>query len=177
MLVTLRVKNLALVESARVDFQPGLNVITGETGAGKSILVGALALLLGERADRRLVRAGADACGAEALFTLPKGSAVPALLDELGVEPMEDGQLIVRRIVKVEGAGQNLVNDTPVTAQALKRLGELLLDLHGPHEHQSLLHPDQQLGILDAFFDQSFIIAPPLIIFVSTGIHACGMRG
>ena len=151
MLVTLRVKNLALVESARVDFQPGLNVITGETGAGKSILVGALALLLGERADRRMVRAGADAFGAEALFTLPKGSAVPALLDELGVPSMEDDQLIVRRVVKVEGAGQNLVNDTPVTAQALKRLGELLLDLHGPHEHQSLLHPDRQLAILDAF--------------------------
>jgi DNA repair protein RecN (Recombination protein N) len=151
MLVTLRVKNLALVESARVDFQPGLNVITGETGAGKSILVGALALLLGERADRRLIRAGADACGAEALFHLPGHPAVSALLEELGVPAMEDDQLIVRRIVKADGPGQNLINDTPVTAQALKRLGEMVLDMHGPHEHQSLLHPDRQLGILDAF--------------------------
>ena len=151
MLVTLRVKNLALVENARVDFQPGLNVITGETGAGKSILIGALALLLGERADRRLVRAGADACGAEALFTLPARCGVHDLLDSLGVARGEDGQLIIRRIVKLEGAGQILVNDTPVTAQALKKIGEQLLDLHGPHEHQSLLHPDRQLAILDAF--------------------------
>lgn len=151
MLVTLRVKNLALVESARVDFQPGLNVITGETGAGKSILVGALALLLGERADRRMIRAGTDSCGAEALFQLPGHPGVAALLEELGVPPMEDGQLIVRRIVKADGPGQNLINDSPVTAQGLKRLGELILDMHGPHEHQSLLHPERQLAILDAF--------------------------
>lgn len=151
MLVTLRVKNLALVENVRVDFEPGLNVITGETGAGKSILIGALALLLGDRADRRMIRSGADACGAEAVFHLKDPKAVNGLLAELGVDALVDGQLIVRRIVKAEGNGQNLINDTPVTIQALKRLGELLLDLHGPHEHQSLLNPDYQLAILDAY--------------------------
>jgi DNA repair protein RecN (Recombination protein N) len=151
MLQTLRVKNLALVENVRVDFQPGLNVITGETGAGKSILIGALALLLGERADRKVIRTGEDTCGAEAVFQLVNTRAVDALLDELGAPPCEDGVLIVRRIVRAEGSGQNLVNDAPVTLQALKRLGELLVDLHGPHEHQSLLNTAFQLDILDAY--------------------------
>ncbi len=151
MLQTLRVKNLALVENVRVDFQPGLNVITGETGAGKSILIGALGLLLGERADRKIIRTGEDTCGAEAQFHLVNTRALDALLETLGVPPCEDGNLIIRRLVKAEGAGQNLVNDSPVTLQALKRIGELLLDLHGPHEHQSLLRPDFQLEILDAY--------------------------
>ncbi len=151
MLQTLRIKNLALVENARVEFLPGLNVITGETGAGKSILIGALALLLGERADRKIIRTGEDSCGAEATFHLDHPKAVNALLDELGAPPCDDGQLIIRRIVKAEGGGQNLVNDTPVTLQALKRIGELLLDMHGPHEHQSLLKHDDQLDLLDAY--------------------------
>lgn len=152
MLVTLRVKNLALVENVRVDFEPGLNVITGETGAGKSMLIGALGLLLGERADRRMIRSGADACGAEGVFQLRDARPLNALLDELGLDPVEEeGQLIIRRIVKAEGSGQHLVNDAPVTVQSLKRIGELLVDLHGPHEHQSLLHPDYQLSLLDAY--------------------------
>lgn len=151
MLQTLRVKNLALVENVRVDFGPGLNVITGETGAGKSILIGALALLLGERADRKIVRTGEESCGAEALFHFENTKTLDALLEELGAPACEDGNLIVRRIVKAEGGGQNLVNDTPVTLQGLKRIGELVLDMHGPHEHQSLLRPDFQLEILDAY--------------------------
>lgn len=151
MLSTLRVKNLALVENVRLDLGPGLNVITGETGAGKSVLMGALGLLLGERADKSLVRAGEDACGAEALFELSDTSDLDAVLEEAGLPPCEDGQLILRRIVRVSGAGQNLVNDSPVTLQVLKRLGDLLVDMHGPHDHQSLLHPDVQTDILDAF--------------------------
>ena len=151
MLTALRVKNLALVESVRLDLQPGLNVITGETGAGKSILLGALSLLLGERADRKYIREGADACGAEAVFSLKEPDEVNALLEEFGVTPCEDGQLIIRRIVKATGASQNLVNDCPVTLQALKSLGERLVDMHGPHDHQSLLRPAFQLDLLDAF--------------------------
>jgi DNA repair protein RecN (Recombination protein N) len=151
MLTTLRVKNLALVENVRMDFQPGLNVITGETGAGKSILVGALALLLGDRADRSLIRAGEDACGAEAEFQLVDASRVDAVLEEVGLPPCDHGQLIVRRIVKASGAGQILVNDSAVTLQALKRIGDVLVDMHGPHDHQSLLSPAAQLSILDAF--------------------------
>ena len=151
MLVTLRVKNLALVENVRIDFEPGLNVITGETGAGKSILMGALHLLLGDRADKKYVRAGAEACGAEALFKLAQPQAMNDLLESLGVAPCEDGQLIIRRIVKAAGGGQNLINDSPVTLQGLKQVGELLVDMHGPYDHQSLLNPAFQLDVLDAY--------------------------
>lgn len=151
MLQILRVKNLALVESIRIDFNSGLNVITGETGAGKSILMGALGLLLGERADKSLIRTGEDACGAEALFHLSEDAEALSMLEELGLDPPEDGALILRRIVRVSGAGTNLVNDSPVTLQALKRLGECLVDMHGPHDHQSLLSNEAQRDILDDF--------------------------
>src|SRR6056297_1213011 len=115
MLSRLRVKNLALVENIVVDFKAGLNIITGETGAGKSILIGALNLLLGERADKSVIRTGEDACGAEAVFDLEDAGEVDAVLDEYGLDPCEDGQLVIRRIVKASGSGQNLVNDTAVT--------------------------------------------------------------
>ncbi len=151
MLTTLRVKNLALVEDVRLEFEPGLNVITGETGAGKSILIGALNLLLGDRADKKYIRAGADACGAEALFKLAQPKALNQLLEELGVAPCEDGQLIVRRIVKASGGGQNLINDSPVTLQALRQVGEQLVDMHGPYDHQSLFSPAFQLEVLDGY--------------------------
>jgi len=151
MLTTLRVRNLALVENIRVDFHPGLNIITGETGAGKSILMGALGLLLGERADKTLIRAGEDACGAEAGFTLADTAAVDTALDEFGLEPCQNGELIIRRIIKASGANQTMINDSPVTLQVLKRVGECLVDMHGPHDHQSLLHLDAQLDLLDAF--------------------------
>ena len=151
MLTSLRVKNLALVDNIRVEFKPGLNVITGETGAGKSIIIGALNLLLGDRADKGLIRSGEDACGAEAFFTLKDSSAIDEILEEFSLDPCEDGQLIIRRIVKTSGSTQNMVNDSPVTLQVLKRIGELLVDLHGPHDHQSLLSPEFQLDLLDAF--------------------------
>jgi len=150
-LTTLNVRNLALAEDVRVEFGPGLNIVTGETGAGKSILLGALALLLGERADRGAIRTGAEQGLAEAVFELAAPEEVNALLTELGLPPCEDGQLLLRRVVKAGGAGQQTVNDAPVTLQALKRLGELLVDMHGPHDHQSLLRNEAQLDILDAF--------------------------
>jgi DNA repair protein RecN (Recombination protein N) len=151
MLTSLRVKNLAIVENVRVEFGPGLNVITGETGAGKSILVGALNLLLGDRADHGLIRAGEDACGAEASFQLADSSAIDEILDEHGLSPCDSGQLILRRIIRASGSSQNLINDTPVTLQVLSRVGELLVDMHGPHDHQSLLSPEFQMDLLDAF--------------------------
>jgi len=151
MLSALRVKNLALAENVRVEFQPGLNVITGETGAGKSILIGALSLLVGERADKRLIRAGEDACGAEALFHLADSAAVDEVLETYGLDPCVDGQLVIRRIVKASGANQIMVNDSPVTLQVLKQIGDLLVDLHGPHDHQSLLSPEFQRDLLDAY--------------------------
>ena len=151
MLTLLRVKNLALVEEASVAFEPGLNVVTGETGAGKSILIGALYLLLGERADTSAVRAGEAQCVVEATFHLADARGVEAVLAEAGLEPCDHGQLVLRRTVKAAGGGQAYVNDAPVTLPLLKRLGALLVDLHGPHDHQSLFQPASQLDILDAF--------------------------
>jgi DNA repair protein RecN (Recombination protein N) len=150
MLRTLRVRNLALAENISVDFEPGLNIITGETGAGKSILLGALALILGERADKSLIRTGEDQCSAEALFDLPDAKDLMGVLEELGLPPCEESQLLLRRTLKATG-GQCWVNDTPVTVQVLRRIGENLVDMHGPHDHQSLLSPEAQRDLLDAF--------------------------
>jgi len=151
MLQTLRVKNLAIVENIAVDFQPGLNVITGETGAGKSILVGALGLVLGERADKDMVRAGQEQFGVEATFQLADAGDVNALLDELGLAACENGRLIIRRLISTSGSTKILVNDSPATVQALKRIGDRLVDMHGPHDHQSLLSHVFQLSVLDSF--------------------------
>jgi DNA repair protein RecN (Recombination protein N) len=151
MLSTLRVKNLAIVDNIRVDLQEGLNVITGETGAGKSILADALGLVLGDRADRSMIRAGEAQCGVEACFELSDPSEINSVLDEMGLEACDGNTLIVRRLISSSGAGKNLVNDCPTTVQTLKRIGTLLVDMHGPHDHQSLLDPDFQLDILDAY--------------------------
>ncbi|NKB24440.1 MAG: DNA repair protein RecN [Kiritimatiellae bacterium] len=151
MLTSLRIKNLALVQDLRIPFQSGLNVITGETGAGKSILMGALKLLLGERADKSAIRSGEDACLVDAVFEFPSTTSFDALLAENGVDMCEGMQLVIRRIIKASGTSQNMVNDCPVTLQLLKRLGALLVDMYGVYDHQSLLHTDTQLDILDAF--------------------------
>ncbi len=152
MLSVLRIKNLALVSDLTLQLQPGYNVITGETGAGKSIIIGALNLLLGERADRTLLRAGCDSCAVEAVFDLRHSRAVPAsFFEENGLEPCADHQLILKRVFTAAGANRQFVNGSPTTLQVLATLGQELVDMHGPHEHQSLLHPARQLDILDAF--------------------------
>jgi len=152
MLSTLRIKNLALVSDLTLQLQPGYNVITGETGAGKSIIIGALDLLLGERADRTLLRAGCDSCAVEAVFDLRHDHGLPSnFFEENGLEPCADHQLILKRVFTAAGANRQFVNGSPTTLQVLAALGEKLVDMHGPHEHQSLLHPACQLDILDAF--------------------------
>jgi len=149
-LTLLHVKNLALVEDASIEFGPGLNVVTGETGAGKSLLIGALYLLLGERADHDAVRAGASQCVVEARFSLADPAAADAVLAEAGLEPCVEGELVLRRVLRASGGGQAYVNDAPATLPLLKRLGAHLVDLHGPHDHQSLFRPAAQLALLDA---------------------------
>src|ERR1051325_5137046 len=152
MLTTLRIKNLALVTDLSLDLQPGLNVISGETGAGKSILIGALNLVLGERADRTLIRSGSDSCSVEAVFdTATLRPRLEAFLDENGLEPCEDDQLLLKRTFTAAGANRQFVNGSPTALNILAALGEWLVDMHGPHDHQSLLHPARQLAILDAF--------------------------
>lgn len=150
MIRQLTIRNLAVVDDLQVGFGDGLNVITGETGAGKSLLIGALRLLLGDRADRSMIRTGESQCMVSAEFGLSNAEAVNAVLAELGHEPCEGGLLIIRRMIS-EQSSRNLVNDEPVTLQVLKRLGEVLVDMHGPYDHQSLLDPVKQLEILDAF--------------------------
>ena len=152
MLTTLRIKNLALVADLTLELGPGYNVITGETGAGKSILIGALNLVLGERADRTLIRSGSDSCSVEAVFDVAKlKSPLDSFLDENGLEPCEDRHLVLKRTFTSAGANRQFVNGSPTTLNALTTIGEWLVDIHGPHEHQSLLNTSRQLDLLDAF--------------------------
>ena len=151
MLTALRIKNLAIVENILVEYGKGLNVITGETGAGKSIMAAALGLVLGERADKTMIRAGEEQCGVEAIFQLSDPSRINSILEELGLDKCDNGLLIIRRILTASGGGKNIVNDCSTTAQVPSRIGDLLVDMHGPHDHQSLLSQEFQLNLLDAF--------------------------
>jgi DNA repair protein RecN (Recombination protein N) len=152
MLTTLRIKNLALVADLTLELESGYNVITGETGAGKSILIGALNLVLGERADRTLIRSGSDSCSVEAVFDVTKLKApLDSFLDENGLEPCDDRQLVLKRTFTNAGANRQFVNGSPTSLNALATIGEWLVDIHGPHEHQSLLNTTRQLDLLDAF--------------------------
>lgn len=150
MLRTLKIKNLALVDDVQVGFNDGLNVITGETGAGKSLMIGALRLLLGERADKSMIRTGESSCSVYAEFGLSDSDQVDFVLDDVGLEKCDGGLLIIRRII-TETSNKTFVNDETVTLNVLKRLGEVLVDMHGPYDHQSLLDQQVQLEILDAF--------------------------
>jgi DNA repair protein RecN (Recombination protein N) len=149
-LTLLRIKNLALVEDLEWQMAPGFIVVTGETGAGKSIIIGALQLLLGERANKSLIRTGAEMCSVEAIFSGDDLRRLNPQLLEAGVEPCES-DLIVKRTFSISGNNRQFINGSPTTLSILKNLGDELVDLHGPHDHQSLLSPDKQLALLDSF--------------------------
>jgi DNA repair protein RecN (Recombination protein N) len=146
----LRIKNLALVEELEWQMNPGFIAVTGETGAGKSIIIGALQLLLGERADKSLIRTGADLCTVDAVFTGNDLQKLNLQLVEAGVEPCEN-DLIIKRSFSATGGTRQFINGSPTTLSILKNLGDDLVDLHGPHDHQSLLSPEKQLSLLDSF--------------------------
>jgi DNA repair protein RecN (Recombination protein N) len=151
-LIELRVENYAVIDHVVVEFAAGLNLLTGETGAGKSILIGALNLVLGERADRTLIRSGSDGCSVEAVFDVAKlKTPLKSFLEENGLEPCEDNQLVLKRTFTTAGTNRQFINGSPTTLHVLSAVGEWLVDIHGPHEHQSLLHPARQLAILDGF--------------------------
>lgn len=149
-LTSLRIRNLALVEDLEWIPGAGFNAITGETGAGKSIVIGALKLLLGDRADKSLIRAGADQCLVEAVLVLAGEPMIAPLLEEAGLEPCEEGQLLLKRAVSAT-ASRQYVNGSACTLNVLRQLGDRLVDLHGPHDHQSLFSRDEQTALLDAF--------------------------
>src|SRR5690606_22734427 len=137
MLSLIRVKNFAVLDEVELELEPGLSVVTGETGAGKSILVDALGVALGDRADASAGRHGADRAEISVLFECPPGHPVLALLAELGLD--DEDRCLLRRVIGAEGRSRAFINNQPVTLQDLKRVGSLLVDIHGQHEHQSLL--------------------------------------
>lgn len=150
MLSLLKIKNLALVDELEWQLGAGLVGVTGETGAGKSVILGALKLVLGERADKSLIRTGETVCTVEAVFDLPDAPAVNAVLEGGGLDPCDDGQLIVKRIIG-QSSNKQFINNSSATLALLKSLGSHLVDLHGPHDHQGLLSTDRQLSMLDAY--------------------------
>ena len=150
MLQALHVHEFAIIEDAELLLAPSLTVLTGETGAGKSVLIGALQLLLGDRASSDQVRSGASRASIQATFAIPPDHPVRSILDERGI-PLEEDLLIIRREVSNEGRSRAFMNDIAVTVAALRDVGQELVDLHGQHEHQSLLRPANHLLLLDAF--------------------------
>lgn len=149
MLKTLEVKDYALIDQINVEFGKGLNIITGETGAGKSILIDAMGLLLGERASTEVVRKGANKSIVEGIFEVEGNHKVKILLGENEID--DYSELILRREISLKGANRCFVNDTPVSLSFIKEIGNLLVDLHGQHEHQSLLHTETHIDYLDEF--------------------------
>lgn len=152
MLTVLKIKNLALVDDLTWELGAGLVGVTGGTGAGKSMIVGALKLILGERANHDLIRTGAADCSVEAIFELESTlGQVNALLEDGGLDPCEDNILVVKRVFGGGKGNKQFVNCSPCTLAVLKDIGQFLVDLHGPHEHQSLLSQERQLDMLDAY--------------------------
>ena len=150
MLTELRIKNFAIIESLTLPLAPGFNVLSGETGAGKSIIVGALGLLLGERASADLIRTGTDRATVEGVFDAADRADVAALLDERGIDA-EESTVVLRREIAATGRARAWVNGTTVTASVLAEVGRQLVNLHGQHEAQTLLDGESQRRILDAF--------------------------
>lgn len=149
MLKTLLIKNYALIEEVEVVFESGLNIITGETGAGKSILIDALSLVLGDRANSDVIRRGADKAIVEAIFGVSGNRRVTRFVEDQSLEIAEE--LILRREISLKGHNRCFVNDTPVALSVMQSLGDLLVDLHGQHDHQSLLRPETHIDMLDDF--------------------------
>ncbi len=159
MLEALNIRNLALVTELSLDFLPGLNTVTGETGAGKSLIIGALQLLAGGRASAGIIRKGATTCEISGIFRLDRVSPevqeqLQLLLDEGGVRQCEEQRLLIRRVISETGS-RAFVNNSPVTAAYLRDLGEYLIDIHGPNDSQTLLLPKRQLTLLDSFADHA----------------------
>jgi DNA repair protein RecN (Recombination protein N) len=153
MLKSLEIKDYALIDHTEIEFGKGLNIITGETGAGKSILIDAMSLLLGERASTEVIRKGAQKAFVEGIFDVESNLKVKSLLEENEID--FQNELIMRREVSLKGSNRCFVNDSPVALTLVKQLGDLLVDLHGQHEHQSLLRVESHIDFLDEFAGNS----------------------
>lgn len=158
MLKTLEIENIAVIEKASVDFSAGLNVLTGETGAGKSIVVDSINAILGERTTRELVRHGADYAAVSALFENVNKSILEAL-KEMGFEADEDGSILLYRKISSQGKSSCRINGMPCTVSILKNIGSLLVNIHGQHDSQSLLNPELHYRFIDLLADDESVFS------------------
>ncbi|MDR0855548.1 MAG: AAA family ATPase, partial [Christensenellaceae bacterium] len=149
MLRLLKIKNIALLEQVNIEFDKGLSVLTGETGAGKSIIIDGISFVLGARADKGLIRYGTDSASVTAVFDYPSGGAILDELETSGVEP--DDSLIVTRTLNINGKSTANINGMPVPANTLKKILAKLIDLHSQSEHQSLFDEDTHIAVLDNY--------------------------
>lgn len=152
MLKFLHIENIAVIERSDIEFSAGFNVLTGETGAGKSIVIDAINAVLGERTSKELIRAGCDTAEVSAVFG-ELDNATAAALSDAGVTPDDDGNIVIRRRLSAAGKGLIKLNDRPVTATELKEIGKHLVNIHGQHDNQALLDPDRHLDYIDAVAD------------------------
>ena len=157
MLTSLKIENVAIIESAAIEFGCGLNVLTGETGAGKSIVIDSINAILGERTSREIIRTGAQSAKVYAVFE-DVNEKVKAFLDENGID-CEDGVLIINRTLNRDGKNICRLNGAPVTVSMLRELGGELIDIHGQHDSQSLLSPEKHCGFVDGFAENSGLIS------------------
>lgn len=157
MIKSLEIKDYAVIERINVEFGKGLNIITGETGTGKSILIDAMGLILGERASTEVIRKGAAKSIIEGIFDVEGNKKVESILNENEVEYFPE--MIIRREISLKGSNRCFLNDTPVSLSLLKDVGNLLVDLHGQHEHQSLLHTETHIDYLDEFGDYEKLLS------------------
>ena len=158
MLTSLQIENIAVIEKAEISFNKGLNVLTGETGAGKSIIIDSINAVLGERTTRELVRSGAPSAKVSALFFEVSRPAVQ-VLESLGLEPEEDGSLLIQRSINADGRSVCRINGKPATVSMLRQLGGELINIHGQHDSQSLLSPDRHIGFIDALAQNGKLLA------------------
>ena len=154
MLIGLKIENIAVIESAELEFDRGLNVMTGETGAGKSIVIDAINAVLGERTSRELIRSGSDSAKVYASFA-DIGEDVCNILDEMGIEKMPDNTLVLSRSLSVSGKNTCRINGCPATVSALKEIGAGLINIHGQHDSQALLSPDKHCGFIDSLAENT----------------------
>ena len=148
MLRTLSIENIAVIEKAKIDFDGGLNVLTGETGAGKSIVVDSINAVLGERTSKELVRTGSDFAFVSAFFE-NINATVCGELEKLGYTPEDDGSLLITRRISKDGRSSCRINGMPATVSVLHTLGKALVNIHGQHDSQSLLDPEQHYKFID----------------------------
>lgn len=169
MVQSLYIKDFALIDELEVSFQEGLNILTGQTGAGKSIIIGALNMILGERADTEVIRQGANKAIAEAIIKTGENANIRELLEENAVEMRSE--LILRREIRSSGS-RGFINDTPVTITVLRQVGDYLVDLHGQHDHQMLLKEENHRGVVDGFDE----VTPALEAYKTTYDEMLGLR-